>query len=205
MKTRERILVTSLELFNGFGEPNVTTLQIADEMDISPGNLYYHFKNKPEILNELYDRFDKQMSELLDVPEVNISIEDQWLFLHLIFETIAEYRFVYQDLVNVLSRHKKIAVRFRRLLDKKYKASLTICRSLVKQDLMNASEEEIKGLCHNIVLCITYWISYDMVFNKLTGDSVDLGHGVYQVMSQVAPYLIDEQRSLLEDMGKVYL
>lgn len=205
MKTRERILVTSLALFNSYGEPNVTTLQIADEMDISPGNLYYHFKNKPEILNELYDRFDKQMSELLEVPEINISIEDQWLFLHLIFETIAQYRFIYQDLVNVLSRHDKIANRFRRLMDKKHKATLAICRSLASQDIMKASDEEITAVCHSIVLNITYWISYDMVFQKISGDDVDLGHGVYQVMSLVAPYLVEDQRILLEEMGKAYL
>src|SRR5690606_41552912 len=92
MKTRDRILHTSLQLFNEHGEPNVTTLQIADELDISPGNLYYHFKNKSEIIDELFASFESHINTLLDVPEDIAGIDDQWLFLHLVFERSEERR-----------------------------------------------------------------------------------------------------------------
>nr|MCS5563097.1 TetR/AcrR family transcriptional regulator [Oleiphilaceae bacterium] len=106
IKTRDRILDTSLALFNSVGEPNVTTLLISDELDISPGNLYYHFKSKGDIVDELFGRFEEEMLDLLAVPEdVDISLDQQGFFLHLLFETVARYRFIYQDLVNVLSRY----------------------------------------------------------------------------------------------------
>ena len=204
MKTRERILFTTLELFNECGEPNVTTLQIADEMDISPGNLYYHFKNKTEILTELFIWYEKEMGEILEVPETSLTGEDQWLFLHLIFEVIARYQFLYQDLVNVLSRHDKLANRFRKIINKKTKASEKICKNLAEQGILNASNIEIETLCKSIVLTATYWISFSTVVDGKACDST-LNKGVYQVMTLVLPYLREEEREQLREMGEAYL
>ena len=140
MKTKDRILLASLTLFNEQGEPNVTTLQIADELNISPGNLYYHFKNKAEIVDGLFNQFEARINDLLDVPETILGVEDQWLFLHLLFEAIAQYRFLYQDLVNVLGRYERIKPRFKRILNKKLQASRTICRGMKQQGILLATD-----------------------------------------------------------------
>ncbi|MEO8411637.1 MAG: TetR/AcrR family transcriptional regulator, partial [Propionivibrio sp.] len=67
-RTRERILEASLRLFNDFGEPNVTTTVIADDLNISPGNLYYHFHNKDEIVEAIFAGFEQEIDEILTVP-----------------------------------------------------------------------------------------------------------------------------------------
>lgn len=205
VKTRDRILQASHQLFNQFGEPNVTTLQISDELDISPGNLYYHFKSKTDIVNELFADFEKQINELLEVPDIRISAEDQWLFLHLIFETIARFRFLYQDLVNVLTRYEHLQVRFKRILERKRKACLGICKSLKEQKLLNVDNQELDALCEQITLTATYWLSFEMITHLNDKNKVDLSRGVYQVMALVLPYLPKAAQSSVKEISRHYL
>src|SRR5437762_7705746 len=104
-RTRERIIETSLVMFNRLGEPNVTTADIADEMNISPGNLYYHFRNKDDIIGELYAPLESEIAPLLDVAEGRpVTVDDLWLLLHLLFERMGKYRFLYRDLDEITSR-----------------------------------------------------------------------------------------------------
>ncbi|MBK8972742.1 MAG: TetR/AcrR family transcriptional regulator [Hahellaceae bacterium] len=205
MKTKERVLFVSLKLFNRFGEPNVTTLQIADEMNISPGNLYYHYKNKTEIINELYSRFETEMFDLLDVPDIDISIEDAWLFLHLLFECIARYQFLYKDLVNILHRYDKIKARYRRMLTRKQSAIAAVLGSFEQQDMLQASQTEMEALCENVVLSITCWPGYDLIRQGRDDDQIELAKGCYQIMAMVAPFLKESERAHLQQLSEAYV
>lgn len=209
MKTKDRILQTSLELFNANGEPNVTTNHIADEMEISPGNLYYHYRNKEDILICLYDRFEQGILDALGTTESQeIKLESMWLFLQLLFETIWEYRFFYRDLDHILSKSEKVKKRYARILQKKISAAETVCAGLVSDGVMQASVEEVTALSKNMALTATYWLNFQNALRK-TADSElagqDLNIGVYQVMVLVAPYLRDEERGKLQSLGRVYL
>jgi len=206
MKTRERIVQVSLDLFNEFGEPNVTTLQIADELDISPGNLYYHYKNKTEILVELFARYENEIKNLLDVPpDTDFNLEDYWLFLHLIFECIAKYRFLYKDLVNILQRYERVRHKFKAILRMKTESSRKICRSLQQQEILLVDGETLDTLCDNIVLISTYWPSFDMLNHIGSDRDIDLAKGVYQIMSLVSSNLRDGEKELVIAMAKQYL
>ena len=207
MKTRERILETSLQLFNEYGAPSVTTNHIADELDISPGNLYYHFRNKDEIIYFLFLRFEKQISDALEVPQSRaLNMEDMWLYLHLVFESIWQYRFLYRDLENILGRTRKLRLRFKRVLERKIKTSIAICNGLVDVGIMHANSEEIRALASNIAVVATYWINFENIRNerqRVNGDH--LGHGVYQVLALVSPFLRADMRTLLHKLSHDYL
>jgi AcrR family transcriptional regulator len=208
MKTRDRILQTSLQLFNEYGEPRITTNHIADELDISPGNLYYHFRNKDDIIWLLFEQFERRIGAALQAPERRVpDMEDMWLYLHLVFENIWEYRFFYRDLDNLLSRNKKLRTHFRRILERKVNTAAAICKGLVEAGIMEASTEDIAGLSRNIAVIATYWLNFQRI-GAPAGQSDDSDHlalGVYQVLSLVAPFLKGEARELLRQISRDYL
>lgn len=206
IKTRDRILNTSLSLFNSLGEPNVTTLLISDELDISPGNLYYHFKSKGSIVEELFTAFEAEMLDLLAVPEdADISLDQQSFFLHLLFEAVARYRFLYQDLVNVLSRYERLQVRFKRILLKKTAAFRSICESLRRQNMMSIEQSELDSLCEQLTLTACYWSAFDTLSHLDDRESVDPGRGVYQMMHLMLPYYAPEQQEHAKLISQDYL
>ena len=209
MKTRDRILQTSLQLFNEHGEPRITTNHIADELDISPGNLYYHFHSKDEIIELLFQQFERRMDTTLQTPQRRVpDMEDMWLYLHLVFESIWEYRFLYRDLDNILSRNKKLRTHFRRILERKINTATAICKGLADAGVMTATGEDIAALARNIAVVATYWLNFQSIRATTTAthdDSQNLGLGVYQVLSLVAPFLNGEARRLLQQISREYL
>jgi AcrR family transcriptional regulator len=201
-RTAERILEIALRLFNERGEPHVTTTLIADELNISPGNLYYHFKNKDAISEPLFQRFAQEIRESLALSEQTVTVEDMWFQLHLVFEVIWRYRFIYRDLNDLLTRNRKLRELFRRIIAEQTQASVAVFRGLVAAREMVANEEELTTLAKNVVLIATYWLSFENACGVL---NAEIGRGVYQVMSAIAPFLVGESRLLLEQLRADYL
>ena len=129
-RTAERILATSLALFNRFGEPNVSTTMLSADLNISPGNLYYHYPSKDELINSLFDLYAQAMGELLAAGDEVQDVEDAWFFLHSLFELIWDYRFLYRDLGHLLSRNRKLEMHFPALLMRKKGALRTVLEHL---------------------------------------------------------------------------
>jgi AcrR family transcriptional regulator len=210
-RTRERILELSLRLFNEFGEPNITTTVIADEMNISPGNLYYHFRNKDDIVNSLFAQFETEIGRMLSMPEGRRpNMEDVWLYLHFSFELVWRYRFFYRDLNDLLSRNRKLELHFKQILAHKIKVAKELCLGLREDQAMEANDMEIEALATNIVVVGTYWLSYEYVRNprryteqQAMADA--LARGCYQVLSLIGPYLRGETQLLFEKLAEEYL
>jgi AcrR family transcriptional regulator len=206
-RTRERILEAGLRLFNEFGEPNVTTTVIADDLNISPGNLYYHFHSKDEIVNALFAEFEREIGETLAAPTRRApNVEDMWLFLHLLFEEIWKFRFLYRDLDDLLSRNRLLELHFKQILAHKVGTAARLCEGLVASGEMRAASGEIQALSTNMAVVATYWLPFEYARDPRRRDPESgLGRGVYQVMSMLAPFLQGASRELLQQLSKEYV
>jgi AcrR family transcriptional regulator len=208
-RTAERILEASLELFNRFGEPNVSTTLISNELDISPGNLYYHFPAKDELINSLFDRYKKELDELLLASGNVESVDDAWLFFHMLFELICRHRFLYRDLNDLLSKNRKLEMHFQFVLKSKVDAVRDLLHNLRRKQAIAIDQPELSSLATNMVVLTTYWLSFEYVRNPrkaLEPENVgeSLLRGAYHALSVLIPYAQGESKLHLQALAAKY-
>jgi AcrR family transcriptional regulator len=208
-RTAERILETTLELFNRFGEPNVSTTLISAELGISPGNLYYHYPAKDELINSLFERYERSLGELLGAADGVRHVEDAWFFLHSLFERIWEYRFLYRDLNDLLSKNRLLETRFQGLLAAKTRAVRGVLGGLGRSGAIQIDSRELEPTADSMVVLLTYWLSFEYVRDPRRALEPDhaqaaLLRGAQHVLHQLAPYLEPAQRQHLMALSSAY-
>jgi AcrR family transcriptional regulator len=204
-RTRRRILDESLALFNEEGEENVTTGDIAGAAGISPGNLYYHFRNKDQIVAALFDELEARLDlEPRAAGPTAQAIEDLWLYLHLMLEAIHDFRFFYRNLHGVARRDRRLRERFNRIAGRKLAAIEALCGALAARGEFRAGGEEIRAVARNVLLVATYWLDFHALRGR-RDDAAAVGQGAYQVMSLLAPYLRGGARRHLQRLGAAYV
>ncbi len=208
-RTAERILETTLALFNRFGAPNVSTALISSELGISPGNLYYHYPAKEELVNALFERYRLAMDTLLAAgPDVR-DVEDAWFFLHSVFELIWEYRFFYRDLNDLLSNNMRLETHFKTILDDKTRAVRGLLAGMSAAGVLRIAEPEAEATATGMVVLLTYWLSFEYVRDPRHALEPEAGQqavlrGAQHVLNLLAPYLATSSRAHLLTLVAAY-
>ena len=208
-RTAERILEVTLELFNRFGEPNVSTTLISSELSISPGNLYYHYPAKDELINSLFDRYEKSLSELLNASDGVRNVEDAWFFMHTLFELIWQYRFLYRDLNDLLSKNRKLETHFQWVLKNKTRAVKALLDGMSRSGAVSIDSREVEATATSMVVVVTYWLSFEYVRDprkalEPENAQAALLRGAHHVLNLLVPYLEQSPRAHLQALVGAY-
>ena len=91
---------------------------IAYETNISPGNLYYHFKGKEEIVMELYARFHASLAIITQqVAQTNkVDTTGILAYLHLISDIFERYQFISQNSATLCDVYPRLRLQFSKIL-----------------------------------------------------------------------------------------
>lgn len=118
MTTKQRILQSSLQLFNQYGVDAVTVRHIAKELGMSHGNLCYHFPNTDAIAETLYEQLLEELNSVLEEPSVFNTIKLQTLYklCEFVFEKLYKYKFLIQDFISLTRRNPNLKQKHRDLV-----------------------------------------------------------------------------------------
>ena len=206
MKTAQRILTTATQLFNERGERNVTASDIALELDISPGNLYYHFKGKDGILSALFTNYYRELAGMLAAPLVEDAffrdanpLERSWLFLSVLVEVMFANRFLYLNLTDLMQRYPEIDRGMHRLLSLKRQATRHLASELLASVSIASHPERLHHVADSMAMTLMYWLSFEQLTGPSSTPQQTLHRTVLQTLSHCAPYLGIEQASFYSE------
>jgi AcrR family transcriptional regulator len=199
-ETRVRILETARRLFNKHGTKPVTTNHIAKELKISPGNLYYYFRNKEEIIREIFEQMNEGWADFWirgHPPSLEdlIDISNRALFL------MWDYRFLNRELGALLQHDPVLRKRYRSVRKKRMKESESFLHGLVDSGVLRKPEDPnvLPSLLTIIWLVPENWLSYLDIWGK-TINKRTVEESINLILQILRPYL---SKKALSDLDRV--
>ena len=196
MKTKERILNKALELFNEEGVKEVTLRRIAGALEISQGNLNYHYKTKAEIISALYFQLVSYLDE-----EMNKIVQQQSI-LSLIYEssyitmkTMYDFRFILKDFYSVLNADSSLKDHYLGLQQTRKQQYLYLFGKMTEEGLIREAEfeSEYDHLYERMNILGDNWINAAELFQH-KGNSM-IVHYHKLLFEVIYPYLTEKGKS----------
>ena len=161
-KTKEKILNTSLLLFNEYGLSKITLRRIALEMGISQGNLNYHFKKREDIVEQLYQQLVQNIdANIQQINPLHLSIKTIYSITHNIAFQFYEFRFFLLDFTQIMREHEAIRAHYQELSNIRKSQMMFIWTQLVFKKLIRpeAFTQEYENLYTRIQIMSDFWMS----------------------------------------------
>jgi AcrR family transcriptional regulator len=194
--TRDRVVGAAVRLFNESGTAAVSTNHIAGAAGVSPGNLYYHFRNKEEIIREIWDRIDALWASSYAPPGGSLGVDGLGAVVEKTFSRLWEYRFFYRELGALTRRDPELRRRYLIVRGRGLEGTEALLRGFVETGVLRGLEDpvEVSRLAKILMLVAECWLPYE----EIAGGEPEPGHteeGVRLMMQALKPYLTRDEPS----------
>ncbi len=208
MKTRDKIIQASITLFNENGERNVTTNHIAAHLSISPGNLYYHFRNKEDIILSIYEEYARDL--LLDtfpqVTDESKPLDTIIQYMDAVFQMMMKFRFFYSNLPVLLDKNPNLREKYVEVQQSIAQRVSELLLSLRAAKVIAFEDDELKDIVSILRIINTFWLSFYQTQNIVTDitDAV-FYQGVLKILVILRPYTTQEALPELNKARDLYI
>jgi AcrR family transcriptional regulator len=193
MPTKETILDTALRLFNQSGTPAVSTNHIAAGAAISPGNLYYHFHNKEEIIRAILERQIAAYDPVWRLPDGRPpTLEDLHAMIHRHFELLWEYRFFFRELLPLMQRDPALRERYQAMQARRTREIGAVLRGFGAARVLQQPDDPavLREVLTAAWVISEYWLSFlESSGTPIDADQMQRGAGL--VIRVLQPYFAD--------------
>lgn len=203
-KTKDRILISSLILFNEGGFNNVTTASIAKHTGILEGTLWYHFNSKKDILSNHIQLLQKVF---LSVNQQKKSKDFETIISEFFqsYNIIWDFRYILRDNFQKTFEGDesilKSITEINNYLDKW--AENRILHSF-DSGLIKINSKEIENLSEIILVIGRYWLDFSMKKYPSIGINSLRLKGLKHIITILNPYLNTQGIPIIRNMLKQY-
>ncbi|MDX3775155.1 TetR/AcrR family transcriptional regulator [Chromatiaceae bacterium AAb-1] len=206
LRTKDKILQASIELFNQIGERQVTTNHIAAHLGISPGNLYYHFRNKEDIVRHIFKDYTRLLETRITLPGNNRDpLKLLTEYLDAVFELMWRFQFFYASLPDILLRDPLLQQDYLKVQADVLQKVTDILKILKNSGVLDMADEEMHDMAHTIKMLVTFWVSYVKTQHAdQTIDQAAVYRGVLKVLLLFKAYATEPYQPRLEQLRRHY-
>ena len=205
METRKRILVASLLLFNEQGEPNTTTNQIANEVDMSPGNLHYHFRKKSDLVDALLAEFQADARRVLQpATSEQPSLDDFWVFLHILLECTAAYRFFFRDMESLTVEYPNVSRALRHFAKGLAAAFEVHLYALADGHVLSPGSEEMHIIARNLAVIALFSQRFDALVEPSSSVEISSLQVARSILNVLKPFVTEGASQHLQELAGHY-
>jgi len=191
-ETRKEVVGAAIRLFNERGTAAVSTNHVAEEAGISPGNLYYHFRNKEEIIRAIFDRVDAHWEASYALPGGgDPALQDLREMVEHTFAGLWEYRFFYRELGALTRRDPELAARHVKVRERGVAGTEALLLAFLRAGVLSGPEEAdaISRLAGTLMLVAEFWLPFEETGPAPVKDPSREGAAI--MMQILEPYLAD--------------
>lgn len=168
MRTRDLILEVALVLMNERGESVVTSVDLANEMNISPGNLYYHFKGKEEVVEELYAQLHARV--LIALQEITSQArgdtKETLAGLTVVSDILQQFKFISQDIRGIHERYPSLRNSLAKLLSLLFQTLVGLVKLVMDRSDITDSSNASRLLAGNLLYTLINFGGYDALIGS---------------------------------------